>query len=987
MPLFNYTRNILHTQLLFVFLLLTESSFALPQEVQTGLDQYSATGFIENMGQLANMEGDAAQEVLFYTSFPQTDLFITEDGLTILFQLPNPTLTELTGKKQYDWERIDITLKNADISKENAITQLQHPAPLFFYNTLVPEGVSTFGYDEIVFHDVYPGIDWQILFDDASGFKYNFIVDPNTNPEVIELTYATASMIELTDIGQIKMMSLLGAMYESAPITFTTADHTPITSQFELTPIDANLVAVDFLLGEYDHSQSITIDPELHWCTYYGGNKEECFNSVTSDIDGNLIAVGWTDSPAFPTLTCGTYFQGTLAALEDAMIVKFSSEEERIWSTFYGGNKEDWAYSVTTDASNNIFVSGETVSGSFPVYNAGTFYQAALNGDEDVFILKFNAAGTRLWATFYGGDKKEGGYGITTDPSGNIFVTGYTESTDFPKLNAGTFYQAALGGNEDAFILKFNNAGTRIWATYYGGSLYDVGNAICSDAAGNVFITGDTRSSNFPVYNAGTYYQGTMAGDTDTYVIKFANTGARLWATYYGGADADYGNSIITDNYDNIYLAGWTRSADFPVMDKGNFYQSVLGGLSDAHIVQFDNSGNRMWSTYFGGAAIENVYKWDILTSDFCGNIYLAITTFSSDMPVYNAGCSSYYDATYEAYGDIFLVRFTDDALITWATYYGYDNEELDACIGISQLDGKSLYMTGLYNEYDPGAAVPLVNPGGTAYYDGTHNGDNEAFIGKFEAVPLSIATENSNVCYCLDTAVALPDCGVAPYDYLWSDGQTTAVAIDLCPAAYTVTVTDADCNIMIASIEIICALPVHVVSFEGAYINNSIELNWTAFDEDEIEHYVLQKSMDGSTFTTIASINPMHQSNINYIFIDQQVQAGVNYYQLFSEDKNGHLKAEGMIAVTALSTASELFVQYNGNNDLHLEYFSNFENTQSLIITNTTGQTIYSNTIDIIKGMNTINIQLPAIPEGMYYVFIAAPGEVISGAFLQMGR
>lgn len=89
------------------------------------------------------------------------------------------------------------------------------------------------------------------------------------------------------------------------------------------------------------------------------------------------------------------------------MIVKFSPTEALLWATFYGGNKEEWAYSVTTDGSNNIFVSGETVSPNFPVYNAGTFYQAALTGDEDVFILKFDASGSRLWATYYGGDKKK----------------------------------------------------------------------------------------------------------------------------------------------------------------------------------------------------------------------------------------------------------------------------------------------------------------------------------------------------------------------------------------------------------------------------------------------------------------------------------------------------------------------------------------------------------------------------------------------------
>lgn len=975
-----FSLNVLRTQFFFLLLSLT---FVQPAKSQI-MPATTVSYFIENLGQFKDMDGNAVPSVLFTASVPNIDIFITKKGLTLLFLKPILSNDSLLNEKVWHWERMDIELDNAVILAENVYGYDTAGCKLNYFNELVPLGVAADGFGKVVIKNIYEGIDWEILLDDETGLKYNFILAPGINAAAIKLIYNSNFPITLDDDGNININTIIGNITELAPTSYETISGINILSNFELQQINEHKVAVNFHLNEYDNDVSVTIDPQLYWCTYFGGNKEECFNSVTTDADGNLIVVGWTDSPGFPTLNAGTFYQGAKAPLEDAMIVKFSPTEALLWATFYGGNKEEWAYSVTTDGSNNIFVSGETVSPNFPVYNAGTFYQAALTGDEDVFILKFDASGSRMWATYYGGDKKEGGYGITTDPSGNIFVTGYTESTDFPKLNAGTFYQAAMGGVQDAFILKFNNAGTRIWATYYGGSLYDVGNSIASDGSGNIFVTGETRSTNFPIYDAGTFYQNTMAGDTDLYVLKFTNTGARQWATYYGGLDADYGNSVITDVSDNIYVGGWTRSNNFPTADAGYFYQSVLSGISDGQIIKFDNTGNRLWATYLGGNSNESAHKWDILAEDFCGNIYFAITTASTDMPVYDAGCSSYYDDQYEDFGDIFITRFTDYGLITWATYYGYDNEELDACIGVSQLDGKSLYMTGQYNEYDPGAAVPLEDPGGTAYYDGTHNGDNEAFIGKFVAVPLNITTENSNFCFCIDTAVAIPDCGVEPYSYLWSDGQTTAIATGLCPDVYTVTVTDADCNINVASIDIVCALPVDVTEFTAVQINNFVRLNWSVSSQLHTEFYLLEKSLDGEIFIPVGQITAKGNSTemMKYTFDDYGLQTGTWYYKLSSIDDAGDIVEKGIIPITVTSLQNSIEVITSDNNGIEIVIHVICDLQSGLQIIDLNGATIYYSDFMISSGANTLTLNLPNLSSGIYFIKINFGTEYLAEDF-----
>jgi hypothetical protein len=210
-----------------------------------------------------------------------------------------------------------------------------------------------------------------------------------------------------------------------------------------------------------------------------------------------------------------------------------------------------------------------------------------------------------VWATYYGGSHYEGYFyykhiSISTDANGNVFVVGWTGSTDFPTLNpgGGAYYQPACGGCSpyygDAFILKFNNNGIRLWATYYGGIHGDWATSISTDANENVFVVGGTVSYNFPTQDpgGGAYYQPNYAGEYDVFILKFNNSGVRLWATYYGGSGSDEATSISTDANGNVFVVGYTYSTEFPTYDPGGgvYYQPNNAGIQDAFILKFSGS-------------------------------------------------------------------------------------------------------------------------------------------------------------------------------------------------------------------------------------------------------------------------------------------------------------------------------------------------------------------------------------------------------------
>jgi hypothetical protein len=355
-----------------------------------------------------------------------------------------------------------------------------------------------------------------------------------------------------------------------------------------------------------------------------------------------------------------------------------------VYSTYLRGSNNDVPLAITVDSSGNMYVTGYTTSPNFPTQGP---FQATNAGLKDVFVTKLAPAGSSLvYSTYLGGLADDNPTSIAVDSSGNVYIAGDTESIDFPTLSP---FQTANAGAADIFVARIAPAGdSLVYSTYIGGGSDDFCNAIALDSSGNLYIAGETLSSDIPVVNAFQGAKASGAGGADAYVAKLASTGGSLlYATYLGGTALDAAFAIAVDTSGNAYVAGDTDSADFPLQSPFQGY----GGDGDAFIAKLSPTGSSLlYSTYLGGTVNEQGRG---IAVDESGNMYVAGHTSSRDFPVQNA-----YQATHGGgVLDFFISKLTPDgASLLYSTYLGGDN--IDQCFGMAVDPSGSVHVAGMTN-------------------------------------------------------------------------------------------------------------------------------------------------------------------------------------------------------------------------------------------------------------------------------------------------
>lgn len=301
---------------------------------------------------------------------------------------------------------------------------------------------------------------------------------------------------------------------------------------------------------------------DLVYSTYLGGSGSEAARGLALDASGNAHIVGVTSSSDFPTVNA---FQPHRNDVErDAFVSTVNAQGSAlIYSTYLGGDDIEDPAAIAVDALGSAYVTGSTESANFPTLNA---LQPVGGGIEDAFVSKFDANGGLVYSTYLGGSSRDTSSGIAVDAAGSVYVSGGTQSPDFP-LSQPLQAALAAGGN-DAFVSKLTPSGTGLaYSTYLGGSAHDSATDIAVDAAGSAYVTGATRSSDFPTVAAFQPVLGNVTGTIfyDAFVSKLGPDGSSLiYSSYLGSSEKDGATGIAVDASGSAYVVGWTYSSYFP---------------------------------------------------------------------------------------------------------------------------------------------------------------------------------------------------------------------------------------------------------------------------------------------------------------------------------------------------------------------------------------------------------------------------------------
>lgn len=398
----------------------------------------------------------------------------------------------------------------------------------------------------------------------------------------------------------------------------------------------------------------------LVYSTYLGGSDDDIGQGVAVDATGNAYVTGETFSTDFPRVNP---FQNSKGGVNTAFFSKFDLNGALVYSTYLGGSTDaslvagtgsDVGKVIAVDTAGMAYVAGETSSTDFPLSVAPlTPFQGQLNGTINCFVTKINPTQGGptglIYSTYMGGTTSDSPWGIAVDAAGAAYVAGETQSGDFPVTNLTT-----IQGFSDAFVTKLALDGaTQTFSTYWGGTGNDLATGgIAVDSAGNIYIAGNTDSTDFPKV---TPFQATLNGFTNAFVTKFdGTTFAPVYSTYLGGDGVDIAWFLAVDNAGSVYVTGETDSTNFPTAGS---LQNKLVGARNAFVTKFTPLGTGLaYSIYLGGTSED--YGFGIAV-DSGQHIYLTGFTTSADWPVKNA-----IKSTPAPLGSAFVAKLTQTSIV-----------------------------------------------------------------------------------------------------------------------------------------------------------------------------------------------------------------------------------------------------------------------------------------------------------------------------------
>ena len=526
-------------------------------------------------------------------------------------------------------------------------------------------------YAKVRYSGVYPGVD-LLYYGNQKQLEYDFVVAPQADPRAIRLQFSGVSKLKVDGAGDLILSAGNGDIAFHRPVVYQEQNGRRqwIDGRFTL----GRRHTVSFSLSGYDHTRPVVIDPVLTYSTYLGGsgNDGDEALAIAVDANGDAYVTGQTDSTNFP-LTSGSYQQsnqGAASGTYNAFVSKLNSTGKAlVYSTFLGGSGNTQGAALAVDSSGDAYVAGHTFATDFPT-TSGAYQTASPScyGGYSAFVTKLNSTGTALvYSTYLGGNGNSYGsgtgdiaYALVLDSSGDAYVTGATQSSNFPVTSGA--YQATNTAAENnasaAFVTKLNPAGSAlVFSTYLSGSgQYDGGDsayALALNSSGDVYVTGSAGSSDFPVTTGAfqTTNPASAEQQTAAFVTELNSTGtALLYSTFLGGSEDAAGAGLAVDISGDAYVAGYAMSTNFPVTT-GAFQTTNNAAAIDAttgFVTKLNPTGTALiYSTLLGGSGVEiSTYNTegdsaDGLAIDASGDAYVTGMAYSTNFPVTSGAIQS----------------------------------------------------------------------------------------------------------------------------------------------------------------------------------------------------------------------------------------------------------------------------------------------------------------------------------------------------------
>jgi hypothetical protein len=522
-------------------------------------------------------------------------------------------------------------------------------------------------YAKVRYSQIYPGVD-VVFYGNARQLEYDVVLAPGADPRMVRLTMQGARKLRLTAAGDLVAETARGELLLKAPVAYQVRQggRTEVTSHFLLHKHE-----IGFEIGTYDTSLPLVIDPVISFATYLGGNAADTVTAMTLDSSNNIYLTGYTASPNFPVT--GNAFRSVYeGGGRDVFIAKMSATgNQLLFATYLGGDLDETPVGIVVDSLGNVTIAGNTQSADYPI--AGVPLQMAGSG---IFLSRISADGSQLLAsTFLGGDENTGigvASALARDPSGNLVIAGYTNAANFPVTTGA--YQKEKKQDSDAFVARISPAlNSLLFSTFLGGDGVDQAYAVTTDTQGNIFVTGQTSSQNFPSSSGA--FMSPNRGNTDAFVAKLNPGGTALEASLVlGGSDGDFGRAIGLGPNGHAYVAGLTYSNNFPTT-VGVFQFLRPPTATSAFLAKIaPNFSQLVYSSYFGSTG--NYYDVRGVAGVFVdGNDNATLVGYGlgGGLPVTPGALQS----PSPGLTDGFLARFSSDAdILTYATYLGGAGDE-----------------------------------------------------------------------------------------------------------------------------------------------------------------------------------------------------------------------------------------------------------------------------------------------------------------------